>query len=363
MFCSSSLLEWRRLHQSSLMSHGPFHARKNATELKHVVESVVLIPALTVRAHYQSIVGPSYSNASATSYDPNSPLRRGVISEEPVIPTPQQPSSPTRPHVPPVKRGILSLSTVVESLPEHIKLTHSVLEFIEQVAQPTLAAAAISSSSSSESISSAEGGGEVGGDKTISTASPLSFPVDVTLTFCIRPSAVYLTCQPHSQVECTIQSPNVNFVISFSLFSHQICDGPIISDNTSSTGSLSNTSTRVVPFNNLYVTGCLSTFALQLYSVKPGATSAAENREALSLTLGQALFHLSRKSVSASHNSATCVEDTHNKLQVSGMSRPLPNRDLLCVYRTCMHEWVCVCLLTMPSLWVLVYSCSDNGRS
>ena len=329
---SSSELEWHRLHHSTLLPHSPLlPIHRNSAEHKHVVESVVLIPALTVRAHYQSIVGRSYSNLSASKSPrlPSSSDRRTAAEEKMTASSANPLLKATPPENLPVKRGVLCLSAVVESLPEHIKLTPSLLEFIEQVAQPTLAAAAVSISSSTESVSNAEEGGGGEGDEAVQTAMPISFPVDVTLTFCIQPSTVYLTCQPHSQVECTIQSPNVNFVISFSLFSHQMSDSPPNAlDSFSPTASLTSTNTRVVPFNKLYVTGCLSTFALQLYSLKHGAISATGSREALGLTLGHALFHLSRNSVSApmstplkSRKNTSCVENchTHNKLHVSGI--------------------------------------------
>ncbi len=325
---SSSIQEWRRLHTTTQSS--PFvSSRRMSTEHKHFVESVLLIPALTVKTHYQSIVGRSYLNTTSP-YLPSSPqkLTSATVREDSATPFPP-PQGEELPSLP-VKRGVLSLHAVIESLREHIKLTPSLLDFIEQVAQPTLAAANISSSSSTESISNEEEDpGKEDEEKTVSSSrsSPLSFPVDVILTFHILPSTVYLTCLPHSQVECTIQSPNVDFAISFSLFSPQQSDGCV--DGSSPTGSTTGSNTKVVPFNNLFVTGCLSTFALQLNAVKPGSTSASENREALSLTLGQALFHLSRKSVSTPifvrphckvDVAPKSVDDyqSHNKLQVSG---------------------------------------------
>jgi hypothetical protein len=223
-----------------------------------------------------------------------------------------------------VKRGILSLRAVIESLPEDIRLTHSFLEFIEQVARPTIAATVISSSSSSESL--ADDAVEPATDETgTPSPSPIAFPVDVTLTFHIQPSTVVLACQPHSHVECMVQSPDVNFVISFSLFTHQTVEGSC-SPTCSITGG--GTTPHIVPFNNLYITGCLTTFALQLYSpqlssLKPGG-QPTEKKEALSLTLGQALVHFSRKSVMAPAKATgkppTSVDDyiTHNKMQVSG---------------------------------------------
>jgi len=314
-----------------------------STEHKLFIESVLLIPALTVKTHYQSIVGRSYLNTTSP-YLPSSPQKLVTIPTGHEVPLPSQQEEPEGLPSLPVKRGVLSLHAVVESLPEHIKLTPSLLDFIEQVAHPTLAAANLTSSSSSESINNEEEMATKEEEKSTISSSPLSFPVDIILTFNIQPSTAYLTCQPHSQVECTIQSPNVSFVISFSLFSHQLSDGVVALDTSSPTTSITGPNAKVVPFNNLYVTGCLSTFVLQLYSAKPGggASGSTENREALSLTLGQALFHLSRKSVSApmlgkTHKTSDTVKSvddyhTHNKLQVSGkVTSTINTPGLLCV--------------------------------
>ena len=303
---------------SSLMSHSPLlPAHRPKTEHKHTVESVVLIPALIVKAHYQSIVGPTYSNVSSSPVHQHSPSlgRRSPTSSPRHVADSAQPM----PHLP-VKKGVLCLSAVIESLPEDIKLTHSLLEFIEQVARPTLAATVVSSSSSTESLSDSATSAD---DKPNQSVSPISFPVDVTLAFHIQPSTVFLTCQPHSQVECIIQSPDVNFVISFSLFTHQQLEG---SSTSSPTCSTAGQSSRVISFNNLYITGCLTTFVLQLYSPRISSIKPSGNKEALSLTLGQALVHFSRKSVLAlmppqsSSKPATSIDDyaARNKMQVSG---------------------------------------------
>lgn len=264
-----------------------------------VIESVILIPALTVKAHYQSIVGRSYFNTI-----PKSPSH--------------SPPTHVAPDLLPVKKGVLSISAVIASLPEPIRLSPSLLEFIEQVARPTIAATIVSSSSSST-----ESDEEV--DPTPSSDSwPISFPVDVTLAFQIQPSTMHLTCQPHSLVECVIQSPDVNFVISFSLFTPQHNE----SDKTSPVGSgsvLRGNAGKILMFNNLYITGCLTTFALQLFAPPMSGRKSGSNlekKEALSLTLGQALIHFSRRSVLSPHLStaARSVDDYTpcNKLQVSG---------------------------------------------
>lgn len=322
------------------------------------VETVILIPALSVKAHYQSIVGRSYSSRHA----PPSPSSRRSPVNKIRSPThhPLTPSTPSGPVLSeeepkptlPVKKGILSLSAVVASLQEDIKLTPSLLEFIERVARPTIAATVVTSSSSGDSDAESGEEGEPGTQQQATDSWPISFPVHVTLAFQIQPSTVYLTCQPHSRVECIIQSPDVNFVVSFSLFCPQHLEGSSTTIGGSPPDSLSLHSTSLqqskdstVAFNNLYITGCLTTFVLQLYSPQvstlkqPGET-VMEKKEALSLTLGQAFIHLSRKSVLAllpgvgrggeRRGRIRSVDDykPHNKLQVSGIN--------CCVYgRSC----------------------------
>lgn len=297
------------------------------------IETIIHIPALTVKAHYQSIVGGSYPI-------PRSPTPRVSIPGTPThklsdasfrsassSPQPHLTSEPQPDVDLPVKKGVLSISAVIASLPEPITLTPSLLEFIEQVARPTIAATVFSSSSSTDSDDQQEEKVEV----QTPDSWPISFPVDVTLAFQIQPSTMRLTCQPHSRVECVIQSPDVNFVISFSLFTNQTLesDSNGVSPLGSGTGNRDNQA-KILMFNNLYITGCLTTFALQLFSpqvsaIKQPRVAAIEKKEGLSLTLGQALIHFSRKSVMSPSlgnqmGGAKCVDDyvPNSKLQVSG---------------------------------------------
>lgn len=339
----SSLHPKLTLHTSESYSSKPYSSKPTG------VETVILIPALTVKAHYQSIVGRSYSpHHGPLSPSPIRSPTHKVHSPTHHPQTPRTPSSPppnaedSKPALP-VKKGILSLSAVVASLPEDIKLTPSLLEFVERVARPTIAATVVTSSSSGESDTESGEEAESGAQQQPADSWPISFPVHVTLAFQIQPSTVYLTCQPHSRVECIIQSPDVNFVVSFSLFCPQHLEGSSAAIGGSPPDSLSLRSASlhqskdsIVAFNNLYITGCLTTFILQLYSPQvstlkqPGET-VVEKKEALSLTLGQAFIHLSRKSVLTLLPGAAgrcgdvrgglrSVDDykPHNKLQVSG---------------------------------------------
>lgn len=277
-----------------------------------------------VQVHYKSIVGQSYQFPSPSSSILLSTPTTGTATPSlaPNIKvTPGTPDSATQPGFP-MKRGVLSISFVVASTPEDMTLTPSLLEFVEQVVRPTIAATVDTKpDSSSDSDTGDDSEVEETGEEEprAKEDAPISFPVDVTITFHMQPSTICLSCQPHSRVHCIVCSPNVNFVVSFSLFSQQEMKGVLPSPNL----------TSVVTFNNLFVTGCLKTFTLQLLSPQVSTlkqhdsdTTKIEKKEALSLTLGQALTHLSRKSVLVASKTSpvNSMNDgsAHSKLQVSG---------------------------------------------
>lgn len=276
-----------------------------------------------MQVHYKSIIGQSYQFPS-----PSSSLLLSTPTAATSTPTgapnikvtPSTPVSATQPELP-TKRGVLSISVMVASTPEDMTLTPSLLEFVEQVVRPTIAATVDTKpDSSSDSDTGDDSEVEEMEEEGLAAKedSPISFPVDVTITFHMQPSTISLSCYPHSRVHCVVCSPNVNFVVSFSLFSQQEIEGALPSPGP----------TSGVTFNNLFVTGCLETFTLQLLSPQVSAlkqhsdSTKMDNKEALSLTLGQALIHLSRKSVLvASTTSPVSNMDessSHSKLQVSG---------------------------------------------
>lgn len=318
--------------------------------------SVLLIPALEFKAHYHSVMGKQSPRApSARATPPQAPSSslpsRTSSSKEHTILTaanpPKRGSSPLPAEgakgetpafasrdLPPTKKGMLSLSATVSSLPSDLELTPSILEFIEQVAKPTIAATNLNSSSNESELEEEEEEEveeEVGTPLTAphpatTDSNPISFPVDVIITFNIQPSTVQLSCKPHSRVQCLIQSPNVHVVVSFSLFSLEQLEQTAMSDSISA--HIAELASKTITFNNLHVTACLTTFALQLYSpqapgLRDGEEARAENKEALSLTLGHALIHLSRKYVLApslrKSRKITSVDDYAmcNKMQVS----------------------------------------------
>ena len=299
------------MHSHSTSFTSPLQPRKlQGSSANETV--IILIPALSVQVDYKSLVGQSYQFPSPSSSTPSA-----APSFEEHVPTIEVTPGTPDSVAPPTKRGVLAVSVVVKSTPEDMTLSPSLLEFVEQVVRPTIAATVSRGDSNSDGDSEEES--EEDGEGTLGKsddAPPISFPVDVTIVFHMQPSKVCFSCNPHSRVHCIVCSPNVSFVVSFSLFSARELEGATMSPSQLS----------VVTFNNLYVTGCLETFTLQVLSPQVSGLKQNESesvkptdKEALSLTLGQALVHLSRKSVLVAGKKASPGEDAAlSKRQVSG---------------------------------------------
>lgn len=319
-----------------------------------VVTSIV-IPALEMRAHYQTIVGTPHANTPASpvkslsaAHTPRgrSPVAPSVACEpqntpDTVATQPRERLTPltvadasARANGLPVKKGILSITATVSSVSKDLELNPSLLEFIEQVVRPFHAN--IFRDDRVPSPVEDEDDGEDSmkqstNDNESPATRPLSFPVDVCITFQMDPSKVYLTCNPHARVRCMIAIPAISFVMSFSLFSRKLYEhaGLSISQPESSLLSLGPTE-DITMFNHLSITGCLQTFSLVLYTPQVKCSNSkllstnAEDKEAFNLLLGRAFIHLSRKSV-FTRGSANCdvksVDDytIHQKMKVSGM--------------------------------------------
>lgn len=257
--------------------------------MKSSIDTVLLIPALEVKAHYQSIIGHSFLSAMSS---PSKLNDSGEVNSD--IGELRDPD--TNDYNSPVKKGVLSISATIAPLPHDLELHPSLLDFVEQVVRPI-------------HINIKENGSDEEEDddlasktKAQNSVHPLSFPVDVTITFTIHPSKIYLTCSPHAHVKCLIEIPTVDFAISFSLFEQKQHDNmSLLNVDSSMTSSVAED--NVVILNNLHITGCFKTFALVMYMppVQTGTVkddvSHKNNREAFNLVLGQAFIHLSRKVV------------------------------------------------------------------
>ena len=319
----------------------------------------IAVPALEVRAHYQAIVGKPYSTT------PVSPMKSLSAAHTPrgrsPVPTGERQDSidATPPFLsaagggdrtsfamtdeesarlsglPVMKKGVLSITAIVGSVPQDVELNPSLMEFVEQVVRPVHDSIFRSDRAPSPVDEDEEDGDESvkqsESSSSAATSRPLSFPVDVCITFQMHPSKVYLTCNPHSRVKCMIAIPTISFAASFSLFSRKIYELPGLSPQVDSSIHGASIADDITMFNNLCVTGCLQTFALVLYTPQVQtsniklSSAKIEDKEAFNLLLGQAFIHLSRKSVFTRGppvgSDIKSVDDytLHQKTKVSGM--------------------------------------------
>lgn len=310
---------------------------------KASIDTVILIPAVEIKTHYQSIVGqpfvpaqPSPSSSTVhTCYQEDTTLFQHGNEEYKDDEKPDRLSPHCDLHVydisgNPVKKGVLIVSAVIAPLPHDLELNPSLLDFIEQVVRPINISTQESefAESDEEDDIADELGKEAPAIKSQSSLRPLSFPVDVSITFTVHPSKIYLTCSPHAHVKCLIEIPTVNFVISFSLFVRkQVEHLHICQTRLQSSTPLSLGEEEIVTFNNLHVTGCFKTFALVMYTPPlPGASSSKlgdlskKDKEAFNLVLGQAYVHMSRKSVYVPLSSVEKDLNSREKLRVSGIN-------------------------------------------
>lgn len=312
----------------------------------HSVDTLILIPALEVKANYQSILreiypGSPHKSLSASNSprgrSPIPPPKFGGISHA-INAERTELSQESKQKVTlvlgdvydhPIKKGALSIAATVAPLPQDLELNPSLLDFVAQVIRPINVGAHSGDDDIDIEVDEIEAT-ETKQSQIVSGATearPLSFPVDVCLTLQIHPSKVILTCNPHSRVRCLLEIPTVSFVISFSLFSKQqyVITG-VDPDSSMHSSVLSQCSEDIITLNNLNVTGCLKTFALLLYTPQVHSSSVklksskTEDKEAFNLLLGRAFIHFSRTSVCIQGAAVKCVDEyeTHQKVRATG---------------------------------------------
>jgi hypothetical protein len=314
------------LHSEDLISHEHEHVAsvtklQNESPLpslrreksKSTIDTILHIPALEVKAHYQSIVGKTYSNSRS------SPSKSESVDSSPATPSRGSQSDFFDKSGNPIKKGIFTILAVVAPLPQDIELNPSVLDFVEQVVRPINISTQnndLPDSDDEQYEGAADTEKEFSVAKPVGSSRPLSFPVDVCITFTIHPSKIYLNCSPHARVKCLIEIPTVNFLISFSLFTRKQLELNNAVDISLSTVVLEE---DIATFNNLNVTGCFKTFALVMYTPQVQSASSplsslsqSDDKEAFHLVLGQAFVHMSRMSVHCHDN-----KHSHNKTKVS----------------------------------------------
>ena len=265
----------------------------------------IFIPAVHFHAHYYSTI---VSEIHATSSDSRMTRLKSVNFR----------LSP--PPAPPSTKGSLLFSVNIDSLPAEMKLQPSLLEFIEQVMKPLKGNPDSSLSNDSDS---AESDSEVGSalSQSSSAQATISFPIEVTIFFHIKPSMVTLSCQPYSRVECSIAVPDVNLCCSFVLFSPQLAENS--TSRLSSSSSSSILSSTIRPFNNLCVSGAVQAFSFNIFNpsisstARTDKTSTETKKEVIGLTLGLASVHISRQAVKVTPSPN---KDSYEKMKISGMS-------------------------------------------
>lgn len=300
---------------SQFSSDSHFLSSTRRDKVKSSIDTVILIPALLVKAHYQNIISHSFFSAHL------SPSKRKEDHEliEIDLKTFDDSSSCNNS----VKKGILLISMIISPLPCDLELHPSLLDFVEQVVRPinlNIIPQKNETDNEDDNDSIVKESSLIASPSSVHS---LSFPVDVNITFTIHPSKIYLTCNPHAHVKCLMEIPTVNFAISFSLFeTKQFECLPVDCSVASST-----TPDDTLILNNLHITGCFKTFALVMYTPSPSVqastahddTSHRGYKEAFNLVLGQAFIHLSRKSV---HENVLCKASgsicVQEKLKVSG---------------------------------------------
>ena len=286
---------------------------------------------MEVKVHYQSIVGRSFYGTSQAS--PQKSGSHTPIGYSPVLPAKFQTDNEGINFAQfdlydkcgnPIKKGVLTISAVIEPLPQDLELDPNLLDFIEQVVRPINITTqkndyADSDDDEEERSNTMEHKAPV--TKPQSSTRPLSFPVEVCITFTIHPSKIFLNCNPHARVKCLVEIPTVNFIISFSLFTRK---QPEYVDSLESSIISKDGDDEIITFNNLNITGCLKTFSLvmftpQLHTSSPKLTeSQSEDKEAFNLVLGQAFVHLSRRSVYGKTQFDVDDHVIHETLKVSG---------------------------------------------
>lgn len=336
-----------------------FHTSRgwDKSKVQSSVVTSILIPVLDLKAHYQTIVGTSYSNTPSsplkTLSAANSPRGRSPTTSAPSSTTDVLKPDPLLPQLsvggsssysetdgiqncaPPVKKGVLTIVASVGSIPRDLELNPSLMEFVEQVVRPLHESIFQEVRVGAGSQPEDDDAEEVAKQSTVisdSETRPLSFPVDVCITFQMNPSTVILTCNPHARVKCKIAIPAISFVTSFSLFSPKLYEYslPGLPNSPSSSSLGPNTSEDITMFNNLNITGCFQAFSLGLFVPQLRSSNSRlqsdnpKDKEAFNLRLEKAFVHLSRKSVYTRSvpvgSDAKSVDDYvwHSKLKVSG---------------------------------------------
>lgn len=207
---------------------GQKRSKQGAQEKAQSEDTILLLPAVDVRVHYQSNIdseniGPPGTPGTSWCSEPSTDSEQSTV----VYPeTPEPGGKCTEPSAPLntpnnrkiVKRAGLYVWVLFQSLPQEMVLKPRLLDFIEQTLQPISVPAEEEVTdggglTSGDTDSDTEG--EVGGSVVSSSMSEYSsFPVDVVVVIRVQPSDIRFSCLPVSRVECMLRLPALDVVFS-----------------------------------------------------------------------------------------------------------------------------------------------------
>ncbi|XP_071951549.1 bridge-like lipid transfer protein family member 1 isoform X2 [Antedon mediterranea] len=167
----------------------------------------------------------------------------------------------------PQKKASLYCKIMFQAAPKEIVLSPILLDFIEKTLEEVYQQAPKPSGSFDESVNS---GVEIEPSNTSlvssSTSGYSTFPVEVVVYLCIKPSTIRFSCLPISRVQCLLQLPSVELAFSSSrhVASIKEAEDMTAGPDVSSVGPQSRPQSELIK-GGLNVSACLSDFSLFVF--------------------------------------------------------------------------------------------------
>ena len=251
----------------------------NQSQNAHAPEdTVLLIPAVSVRLHYQSkTTAERFPRTGSFSTSEASDIADNVSSS----------SSSWRSGS---KSAGLHAWLNIQQLPREMILLPSLLDFVDNALAPISLQYQNNDEldrNDSDSLSSEEAGNGNGSMLSSSTSDHSSFPVDVVVFINVQPSDIRFSCLPISKVECLLRIPSLDFVISSTSTPYNLNNtkSPQASATKKARSQMGNQKSKNVSFSQetteadvggFCVTACLSRFSFCIfhpYGKQYGSTS------------------------------------------------------------------------------------------
>ncbi|XP_022098164.1 uncharacterized protein KIAA1109-like isoform X2 [Acanthaster planci] len=230
-------------------------------------QSVFYLPAFDVKLHYQSSVNSGTAGRTNDSDREREP-QQGTTSS--AADTSSTEGSIDKKSQHGSKQAVLYTWFMLTSPPKEVVVSLSLLDFLEEALEtvPTSAATAQTSdlTQSVEDI-----GVSANSLVSSSTMDSSTFPVDVVVYVCLKPSVICLSCLPASKVECLLKLPTVEFAFSSrgSSQTDHLADSSTVLDtshsSTTSKGSRVTLTGDVSDRVGLSIAAVMSDFSLYVF--------------------------------------------------------------------------------------------------